>query len=181
MTDIAVQDGSLGTSVVRAAARGDEVACARLVAEHHAPMAKAAFVIAGDVETAQEAVQAAWAIAWRKLPSLRDPERVRPWLVAIAANETRRLLKRGRRRTIVELSVAPAEGSGRDPGDRIEVVDLERALQGLKPDDRALLAMRYVAGLDSSQIARQIGMSASGVRSRLDRLLERLRKELEDA
>jgi DNA-directed RNA polymerase specialized sigma24 family protein len=38
--------------------------------------------------------------------------------------------------------------------------------------------MRYVAGLDSSEIARQMGISASGVRSRLARLLERLREDL---
>ena len=41
--------------------------------------------------------------------------------------------------------------------------------------------MRFVGGLDSTQIGEQAGMSASGVRSRLSRLLERLRKDLDDA
>jgi RNA polymerase sigma factor (sigma-70 family) len=61
------------------------------------------------------------------------------------------------------------------------MVDLERALGTLSPDDRRLLAMRYVADLDSTVIASRLGMTASGVRSRLSRTLDRLRRELEGA
>jgi len=61
----------------------------------------------------------------------------------------------------------------------IDLVDLERALGRLEPDDRRLIAMRYVAGLDSTEIAAQLGGSASGVRSRLARLLDRLRTDLD--
>jgi DNA-directed RNA polymerase specialized sigma24 family protein len=38
--------------------------------------------------------------------------------------------------------------------------------------------MRFAVGLESAEIARELGMSASGVRSRLARLLERLRADL---
>ena len=41
--------------------------------------------------------------------------------------------------------------------------------------------MRFAAGLDSNQIGAQAGMSASGVRSRLQRLVDRLRMDLDDA
>jgi RNA polymerase sigma factor (sigma-70 family) len=51
----------------------------------------------------------------------------------------------------------------------------------LPPDDRRLLALRYVAGLDSTQIATHLGLSASGVRTRLARLLDRLRVDLDHA
>ena len=151
-----------------------------LVANHYAPMVRAAFVIIGDGETAREAVQLAWSIAWRRLGSVRDPERVGPWLVSIAANEARHLVKRQRRRTIVEISVGPDDRSA-DPADAIGLLDLGRVLRGLTPEERSLLALRYVAGLDSTEIGRHSGMSASGVRSRLARLLDRLREELGDA
>jgi RNA polymerase sigma-70 factor (ECF subfamily) len=184
--DIAVRDESPNASILRAAAGGEEWACARLVADHHGAMSRAAFVVAGDVDIAQEAVQVAWSIAWRQLSSVRDPERLRAWLVAIAANEARRLIKRRGRRTVVELSmVSDAAVSDAaslpDPEEHIELVDLRRALGTLSPDERTLLAMRYAAGLDSTQIGQQLGMSSSGVRSRLTRLVERLRRELVDA
>lgn len=78
-------------------------------------MTRVCFVICGDLDVADEAVQAAWPIAWHKLGSLRDPGRVRPWLVSIAANEARRLIRRRRRRTVVELAEADAATSGVDP------------------------------------------------------------------
>ena len=53
-------------------------------------MARVAFVICGDPEATRDAVQTAWSIAWRRLHSLRDPDQVHPWLIAIAANEARR-------------------------------------------------------------------------------------------
>ena len=99
----------------------------------------------------------------------------------IAANEARQAVRRRQRHPVVDLSVADGVPPDDDPGALIDLIDLQRAFQRLKPDDRALLAMRYVAGLDSTEIANQIGGSASGVRSRLARLLERLRVELDHA
>jgi RNA polymerase sigma-70 factor (ECF subfamily) len=125
-------------------------------------------------------VQAAWPIAWRKLGSLRDPDRLRPWLVSIAANEARQLIRRRRRRTVVELAMVGSMIPGVDPAGHVGDLDLANALARLDPDDRALLALRYVAGFDSTELARATGRSASGTRARLARLLDRLRTELSD-
>lgn len=176
-----MQDASGIESTVRRAAAGDEMACVRLVGEHYAPMVRAAYVITGDAELAREATQVAWTKAWRRLGSLQQPERVRAWLVAIAANEARQLARRQHRRTIHEISVGVDERTNGDPSARIEVMDLNRAVRRLSPEDQGLLAMRFAAGLDSNQIGEQSGMSASGVRSRLARLLDRLRMDLDDA
>jgi len=103
-TLVAPIDESLAGAVARAAA-GDEIAFARIIRAHHDDMTRVCFVICGDLDIADEAVQAAWPIIWRKLGSLRDPSRLRPWLVSIAANEARQLIRRRRRRTVVELAV----------------------------------------------------------------------------
>jgi RNA polymerase sigma-70 factor (ECF subfamily) len=173
-----VQDVRGTETTVRLAAAGDEIAFARLIARHGDAMRRVAFVIAGDWALAEDAVQAAWTIAWRKLGSVRDEGRVEPWLVSIAANETRRLLRSRRRRTIVEMAATTDAAFGRDPADAIDLVDLTNALRRLSTDERSLIAMRFVAGLDSTEIGEVTGMSASGVRTRLARLLERLRSEL---
>jgi RNA polymerase sigma-70 factor (ECF subfamily) len=142
-------------------------------------MARVAFVICGDPETARDAVQSAWAIAWRRIGSVRDPSQVRAWLVAVAANEARQSVRRQRRIRFVDVADANEVIGEGDPADRISVVDLRRVLRGLSPDERTLLALRYVAGLDSAEIAAHLGGSASGVRSRLARLLDRLRIDLD--
>jgi RNA polymerase sigma-70 factor (ECF subfamily) len=181
MTDIAVHDASLVAATVRLAAQGDEAAFTRLVVEHRSAMARVAFVISGDPDATRDAVQSAWSIAWRRLPSLRDPDQVRPWLMAIAANEARQAMRARRRRPVVDISPELQPDRRGDPADAIELVDLQRALALLKPDDRRLIALRFVAGFDSTEIGRLTGLSASGVRSRLARALDRLRTDIEHA
>lgn len=181
MTDLAVHEPRYQDATVRAASLGDEAAFARLVAEHHASMSRVAFVICGDPDVTRDAVQVAWSIAWRRLHTLRDHEQVRAWLVAIAANEARQAIRRQRRRPVVDLSASLDRSIGGDPADAIALLDLQRSLARLRPDERGLLALRFVAGLDSTEIARHTGISPSGVRSRLARLVERLRTDLDHA
>ena len=182
--------------MVASAATGDEVAFARIVAAHHDDMARVAFVVCGDVTLAQDAVQAAWPKIWAKLDQIRDPARLRPWLVSVAANEAKQLARSRSRRRVREITVAESvddataaraasDAGGRnhawsDPGDRAGELDLANALANLDESDRTLVALRYAAGLTSDEIGRVIGMTGGGVRARLARTLLQLRKELDD-
>jgi RNA polymerase sigma-70 factor, ECF subfamily len=178
MTNTLVHDAATVEATVRSAAAGDELAFARLVAEHHRSMARVAFVICGDADMTVEVVQSAWAIAWQRIGTLRDPTQVRAWLVAVAANEARQAVRRRRRNPVIDVSTVLADPAVGDPAESVAVVDLQRVMRGLSTEDRSLLAMRFAAGLDSAEIALQLGMSASGVRSRPARVLERLRADL---
>lgn len=164
---------------IASAAAGDEVAFGRIVADHHEDMRRVCAFVTRDEVIADDAVQAAWAIAWRKLGSLREPERLRPWLMRVAINEAKHLARRGRRRREIEIHASPAgEPGGIDPATGIEVIDLRAAMARLDPDDRALLALRYGAGFDSTELSTALGLSPSGTRTRLERLINRLRKDL---
>jgi RNA polymerase sigma-70 factor, ECF subfamily len=167
-------------ALVPRAAAGDEVAFTRLVRAFHADMARLAhFVCGGNRELAEDAVQSAWAIAWSRLGSLREPERIRAWLLSVTANEARQLLRRQRQVVAVRLDFAEERLAGPDPYRSPGLLDMASVLARLKPEERTLIGLRYAAGLDSAEIGAMLGMSASGVRSRLDRLLDRLRVELE--
>jgi RNA polymerase sigma factor (sigma-70 family) len=116
---------------------------------------------------------------------VKDPDQIRNWLVAVAANEARRIV-RSRRGTVREISVGDTALEAvpdyrSDPlADSIVSSDLRRVLESLDPTDRALIALRYVAELSSDEIGRALGLSPSGARGRLSRLLLRLRGELAD-
>ena len=168
----------LMSASVAAAVAGDENAFARIVNEFHDDMCRVSYVICQDTELAHESVQEAWSIAWHQLPRLREPERLKSWLVAIAANEARQTMRRLRRRNVTELKV---DRSSKDDGSTVWLgnVDLRNALKRLNAEDRQLLALRYVAGLDSTELSRVTGLSASGTRAKLQRLLAGLRSELE--
>lgn len=166
-------------SLLASAAAGDEAAFRRIIAENHDSMRRVAAHITGDLALAEEATQAAWLIAWKKLGNVRDEAHLQPWLVSVAANEAKRVLRKRRRRGEVEVAIdVTGEPSGFDPTTGISSMDLDAALDRLEPDDRALLAMRYVAGFDSNELAIAFGLSPSGTRKRLERLRQRLREEL---
>jgi RNA polymerase sigma-70 factor (ECF subfamily) len=173
------QDDPMGVVVARAVS-GDEVAFERIVAAFHSDMRRVAYLVCDDTQLAEDAVAEAWAIAWRKLGSLRDPDRLRPWLMSVAANEARQLVRHRRRRSIREVPIENASGLGGAEMGQDPDLDLAAVLGRLDPDDRALLSLRYIAGLNASELARATGRSASGTRVRLMRLLGRLRKELTD-
>jgi RNA polymerase sigma factor (sigma-70 family) len=185
MTSATEEASGTGTvaGLVASAAAGDEAAFAAIVGAHHEDMRRVCVVIVGSEDIADDAVEAAWSIAWRRLGSLRDPARLRPWLVSIAVNEARQLIRARRRRAMVEITVEELDDSiGHDSTqDAIGAIDLRAALARLDPDDRALLAMRYVAGFDATELGYATGRSPSGTRARLARLVHRLEKELRDA
>jgi RNA polymerase sigma-70 factor (ECF subfamily) len=172
---------------------GNEAAFRWIVETHSSDMRQVAFVVCGDIDVAEEAVALAWPIAWRRLETLREPSRLRSWLVAIAANEARRVARRRAKRSIREITVgdrgpdAGSQGafdrSATSDGSHADLpasLDLAAALARLNPADRALLALRYVAGLNSTELASATGLTPSGTRARLQRLLDRLRLELRD-
>ena len=167
------------TERIHLAIAGDELAFAWMVETFTSDMAQVSYVVCGDLDLADEAVAATWPIVWRKLGDLREPERLRPWLVAIAANQARQLARSRRRRAVREIPVDEAGNSGRS-FDRSSEIDLANALARLSLEDRALLALRYVAGFDSFELAKATGLSPSGTRARLARLLGRMRTELRD-
>ena len=169
------------TDLIASAAAGDEVAFRQIIAVHHDDMRRVCSYVTRDEAVADEAAQAAWSVAWKKIGSVRDAERLRPWLVSVAVNEAKQLLRKRRRRAEIEIvGEAPVEGGGIDPATGVAIMDLRAALDRLDPDDRALLAMRYVAGFDSNELSAAIGVSPSGVRSRIERIRTRLRQELGD-
>ena len=170
----------MGT-LVTSAAGGDEYAFARIVAAYHEDMRRVCVLVTRDDALAEDAVQSAWAIIWRRLGSLKQPDHIRPWLVSVAVNQAKDLLRKRKRGVEVEL-LASAEviPPGQDPQTGIDSLDLIRAMDRLDPDDRALIAMRYVIGFDSTELAASIGISPSGTRARMQRILARLRQELTD-
>lgn len=164
-----------------AARAGDELAFRRIIAEHHEDMRRVCLAVCGDHEIAEEATQAAWFIAWKKLDRVYGPMQLRPWLVSVAVNEARKLMRKRQRRARLEVPIeAIRQRGGADPATGVASLDLRQAIARLEAEDRALLAMRFVAGFDSNELAAATGISASGTRSRIERLLKRLRRELRD-
>ncbi len=108
----------------RRALAGDAVGFEDLVRAHHHAMVRAAMVVSGDPDMANDAAQAAWSRAWRQLGSVRDERAIGSWLVAVACNEARQLVRRRSRLREIDLS-----GIGEAAGARTAIGSSERDRQ----------------------------------------------------
>jgi len=162
-------------ALVRLALSGDEAAFARIVRLHREAMVRVAFVVTGDARRAVDAVAATWPIAWSRLGRIRDASRLGPWLCTVAAEEAGRVA-RSRSRLPADARIAGlvdgAAPAGAGPSDAGST--LAGALAELRPEDRALLALRYVAGLTPAELGRAAGMPAAAVADRTRELAERV-------
>jgi RNA polymerase sigma-70 factor, ECF subfamily len=159
---------------------GEREAFTQLVEQHHEELVRIAYAITGDLDAARDSAQLAWIKAWQRLPSVREPHRLRAWLIAIAANEARQHLRARARRRVREIAPPPHDdGPGQAGFTSSSRLDLDVALGRLNAADRGLLGMRYLAGLNAEEIGSATGLTASGVRTRLSRVIARLREDLD--
>ena len=121
------------------------------------------------LEEAEEIAQAAWARGWEYRDQLRDPEMVGYWVNSIARN-----LYRARFRAPLS---APLEDLNRSYTMDMEAMELNRLLDRCPRRDRSLLE-RNLEGYSAEEIAREAGITSTGIRVRLLRIRNMLREQL---
>ncbi len=141
-------------------------------------------ILADDGE-AEDAVQDACLVAWRRGDALRELERFEPWFERIVVNGCRdRLRSRSRQRVrAIALETdwrAAGGGVSPDPSDRfLPDAAIDRAFDQLDPDHRIVVLLRYWQDLTVEDIADRLGVPPGTVKSRLHYALRTLRTSLE--
>jgi len=136
--------------------------------------------LVGDGAQADDLVQDTWVAALRH-PPRADGEK-RPWLARVARNLAGNARRERARRE--ERERMPREEPPQpDPESLAQEAEAQRllaeAVTRLPEPLRAVIVLRYFQGLDSSAVAARLGVSASTVRTRLQRALEDLRADLD--
>lgn len=169
--------------LVARAREGDARAFEELVRPHWQVMFRVACVLTGDAAGAEDAAQEALVKAWRALGRFRAGEPVRPWLVAIAANEARnRRRSEGRRLQLgLRAAAVAGPGAGADSTETAALAAEERAtllahLSSLPDDAREVLALRFLLGLSEAETAAALDVAPGTVKSRTSRALARLKE-----
>jgi RNA polymerase sigma factor (sigma-70 family) len=126
---------------------------------------------------AADAVQDTFVIASSRLAGLRDPERLRAWLFAVARNECLRRL-RDRQSTSAFDEGADVTDETVDVGGDAERAELRAllraAIQGLGDADRDVIVLQLSHGLDAAEIAGVLGVSRNHAHALLSRAREHL-------
>jgi RNA polymerase sigma-70 factor (ECF subfamily) len=152
-------------------------ACAR---EHGNVLGRLCMALLGSQADADEATQETLLRAHRAMATYRGEGTVKAWLCGIARHVCAHMLETRRKgRAIAELVPVPDSDQGREAlAARQRAGAVREALTHLKPSERDVLVLRFVAGLTSREIAIATNLDEAAARKRISRALAHLRTVL---
>lgn len=170
--------GRTDAELVRATAAGDQSAFAAIYDRFADRLHDFCIGMLRNRDAAADCVQDTFCIAATTMSTLREPDKLRPWLYAIARNEAlRRLRERRRERPSDELPDAASRDAGANTiARRNELADLiAEAAGGLSDRDRLVLELSYRHGMDGPELAHALGVSQTNAGT----LVHRVRDTIE--
>jgi RNA polymerase sigma factor (sigma-70 family) len=172
--------------LVERARQGDVDAYGELVEMHSDLAFRTAFLVCGSAADAEDAAQEAFISAYTALPRFRAGAPFRPWLLRIVGNAARnRRRTAARRQRLAEQFAASLRTGNAAPSPEVEAEAAEeraallRAISELRDEERDVVVMRHLLGLDVAETAAAAGCAEGTVKSRLSRGLGHLREQLE--
>jgi RNA polymerase sigma factor (sigma-70 family) len=166
------------SEVVASIVAGDALGLAAAYDRYAEPLHQYCRTLLADSADAADAVQDTFVIAESRLGGLRDPDRLRPWLYAVARNEARRILRSKKGTSALDEAPDMTDDSGDIAADAARVdlrALLEDAAAGLNPGERELIELQLRQGLETTEVATVLGVS----RDRAHALLSRASQQLE--
>ncbi len=166
-------------ALVRAAQRGSEQAVAELFDRHWSGAYRAAYLVTGDRAAAEDIAQEAFLAALRALESFDLRRPLKPWLHRIVVNRSIDWARSRALRREVAAEAAGETEAAPEPSDAQIGAEVMSALMALGPEQRAVVALRYVLDLTPGEIGKLLGLPRGTVNSRLRRGLDALGDVLE--
>ena len=159
-----------------AIARGDEVAFREFYERYHRRLFRFALVLGkGDESLAQDAVQAAFVTAAKKLRVAESEKHLWNWLARVTRQHLAKNWRQRRRdSTVVGMAELPECVDGVEPDSVLEE-SLDSALLAMDAVERELLEWFYFDHLSHKEIAERLGATPKSVSSRLERARAKLR------
>jgi RNA polymerase sigma factor (sigma-70 family) len=173
--------GPTDAELAVAASAGDRGAFAGIYDRYASRLHDFCVGMVRDRDAAADCVQDVFCTAATTLPQLREPDKLRPWLYAIARNEAlRRIRQRRREQPSDELPDTSSREAGPDTlAARSELADLiSEAAGGLSDRDRSVLELAYRHGLDGPELAEALGVSPTNAKTMVHRLRATIERSL---
>ena len=180
-------------SLIRECLNGRTAAFGDLVRRYQDRLFNAVYRLTGNAEDASDVVQEAFLNAYQSLHSFKGDSEFYTWLYRIAFNSSVSLKRKKKvvlsidgGRPDGELLIDPADESAfAGPNERLERSEdearLQRGLDRLSEDHRAVLVLKDLQGQKYEEIAEVLGVPIGTIRSRLHRARLELRDVLEES
>jgi RNA polymerase sigma factor (sigma-70 family) len=168
--------------IVAAIVAGDPAGLAAAYDRYAAALHTYCRSLLAEPADAADAVQDTFLVAAAKLDGLREPDRLRPWLYAVARNECHRRLRARARTVDLDEAGEMTDEAAADVGYAAERADLRSlvraAIAGLNPGEREVIELSLRHELEGPDLAGALGVPvnqahalASRARGQLERSL----------
>ena len=175
--------------LVAAAVQGNRDAYGQLVRKYQDRLMTTVYHVVQDRTDAEDLCQEAFLRAFVHLRTFSGRSAFYTWLCRIALNLA---IGEHRRRQRLSSLESTRESTGEEPADRGDLPgdrlvrkeslsQIQKALAALAPDQRAVLLLRTVDGLNYQEISQVLDLNVGTVRSRLHRARMQLRDLLQNA
>jgi len=159
-------------------AAGDATAAEQLYRDYYVRVKEFIIKRGANIVDAEDIAQEAMIAGLEGLKAGRRPDRLTYWLLGIARHFSFRKPRPESDEELDEL-VDPKRRSARSVVIRQEMNGLlERALEGMSPNDREVVDLLHRGGLTRKEIADRLDLPLDAVQSRCDRAHARLREAL---
>ena len=149
--------------------RGNEVAFEIIYDRHHRGLLSLCRYMLRSPEDAEDALQQAFASAFRALPGTEQPVQLKPWLYAIARNRCLSMLRARREHPVEEVEEVEAQSStvglSEEVEQRAELRELLADLEHLPERQKSALVLSEVGALDHAHIAQVLECETKQVKS----------------
>jgi RNA polymerase sigma-70 factor, ECF subfamily len=145
---------------------------------HAADVHRFALYLSGDAATADDLTSAAFLLVWEAWDRVRWPT-VKSYLFATVRNLRLRQLQRGRRDTVLPVSLASPGSLAQQTEQKQELGRVMEALKELPEVDRAALLLRVHEDLPYAQIAAILGIPEVTAKVKVHRARLRLAQSIE--
>ncbi|MBN2074723.1 MAG: RNA polymerase sigma factor [Dehalococcoidales bacterium] len=167
-------------NLVMKAISGDVEAFGELYTSHVTKIYRYVYYRVYSKERAEDITQEVFLKAWKAIGSCKGKEKTfSSWLYRIAHNLIIDKLRKHQKQSSREAELLE---DVRDTADRMEISleqkDLLKVIELLPPNQRQVIVMKFIEGMDNREIAETIGKSTGAIRILQMRALEALRKTL---
>src|SRR5256884_6085522 len=167
--------------VVAAIVAGDPAGLAEAYDRYATPLYSFCRTMLREPADAADAVQDTFVIAAPRISGLRQPDRLRSWLYAVARNECYRRLRAGSQHASIE-EASDVTDEAADVAADVERADLRAlvrdALGGVGPAEREVLELQLRQGLSGGEVASVLGISRNHAHALLSRARDQLATSL---
>jgi len=150
--------------LVRETLGGNLRAFEALIDRYQKPVYNVAYRITGDAADAEDVAQNAFLKAFERLRSFNPRFKFFSWLYRITINEALNTEKKRHHHDVLDESAVAGQGM-EEHVDRDGLV--QRCIQRLTPDYRAVVVLRHFEDLSYEEIGKTLGLPVKTVKSRL--------------